>query len=522
MRNALGAMVATAIGLLSFWPGSAAAAVEEWATGLWDTSTVPAIPNWPDAAAGTTGVELGTSFESSTEVWVVGVRFYKGDLNTGEHQGSLWLPGGELVASGTFANETADGWQDLLFDQPVLATPGQVYVASYYSPTANYSAENEYFLEPLTVGPITAHAGANGVYQYGDTSAFPEFSYRSSNYWVTPLWVTSLTPEVDAGAPAAGTEGEPILLTGSAADPDGDDLTLTWDVVSGPADGGSCTIADPTVLATSITCDDDGEVVVSLTADDATNPPVVDTNVVTVANAAPTMTLTASNGGAGSAQSIADGLIVAVTLADPGANDSHTCSIDWGDGTSDSTPATDGACDASHSYEGADEYTVTALVTDDDGAAVSSTATVVVYDPTGRAVFGWGAITSPAGAYTEDPSATGRAWFSLQAVYCNWSPTPIGHAGFVFRAGSFRFRADTLDWLVAGDDTARVRGTGTVNGVGGHEYEVWVEDGSPDTFRLKVWTVAADGGEQVVYDSGAAPVRRGLVVVHDVFHHYPW
>ena len=519
MKRTIGLMATVTIGLLSLWHGSAAAAVEEWATGLWDTSTVPAIPNWPDGSAGTTGVELGTSFESSTEVWVVGVRFYKGDLNTGEHQGSLWLPDGTLVASGTFTNETPEGWQDLLFDDPVLTVPGQTYIASYFSPTANYSAENHYFTTSLTVGPITAHGGANGVYRYSSTSVYPEFSYLSSTYWVTPLWTSSQPPEVDAGPAAVGIEGEAITITGTATDPDGDPLALSWAVVSGPDDGGTCTFADPAALATSITCDDDGEVVVSLTADDGINAPASDTTTVTVSNAAPTLALTVTDAATGlpalAPIQVGGTVEVDAAVSDQGANDSLSCTIAWGDGATDAVAATGGACASAHAYPDPGVYTIVTTVTDDDGATAAAEAMVVVYDPSGGFVTGGGWIDSPAGAYAPDPEATGRANFGFVSKYKKGTTVPTGNTTFRFRNGSFSFKSDSYDWLVVtGSDFAKFKGTGSANGVGGHQFQIWAGDGSPDTFRLKVWTVAADGSEVVVYDNGTTTLGGGNITVH--------
>ena len=38
---------------------------------------------------------------------------------------------GTLLATGTFSNETASGWQELDFSSPVPVTAGTTYVASY-------------------------------------------------------------------------------------------------------------------------------------------------------------------------------------------------------------------------------------------------------------------------------------------------------------------------------------------------------------------------------------------------------
>src|SRR6185437_4035642 len=64
-------------------------------------------------------VELGMKFQSSTAGWVTGVSFYKGSSNTGTHVGHLWSSTGQLLATVTFTNETASGWQTASFSNPV-------------------------------------------------------------------------------------------------------------------------------------------------------------------------------------------------------------------------------------------------------------------------------------------------------------------------------------------------------------------------------------------------------------------
>ena len=56
---------------------------------------------------------------------------------------------------------------------------------------------------------------------------------------------------------------------------------------------------------------------------------------------------------------------------------------------------------------------VEATVTDKDGGEGKDTVMVVVYDPSAGFVTGGGWIDSPAGAYTADPSLTGKANFGF-------------------------------------------------------------------------------------------------------------
>ncbi len=79
--------------------------------------------------------EVGVKFSSEVNGSVTGIRFYKAAANTGTHIGSLWSSTGTLLASATFTNETASGWQQVTFSEPVAITAGTTYVAGYWLPT---------------------------------------------------------------------------------------------------------------------------------------------------------------------------------------------------------------------------------------------------------------------------------------------------------------------------------------------------------------------------------------------------
>lgn len=143
-------------------------------------SSTPAVSAVDDDNA----VELGVSFVPSTNGHVTAIRFYKGAGNTGTHTGTLWTSSGAVLATGTFTDETASGWQTLEFPNPIPVTAGQTYVASYYAPKGRYAATQGYFAEGYTQGPITVPAQGNGRYRYGSGGGFPTNSWNNTNYWV--------------------------------------------------------------------------------------------------------------------------------------------------------------------------------------------------------------------------------------------------------------------------------------------------------------------------------------------------
>src|SRR5207248_6418466 len=90
-------------------------------------------------------LELGMKFRTDLNGTVTGIRFYKGTGNTGTHVGHLWDANGNLLASVTFTNETATGWQTAAFSTPVTIAANSVYVISYYAPAGHYAVNSGYF-----------------------------------------------------------------------------------------------------------------------------------------------------------------------------------------------------------------------------------------------------------------------------------------------------------------------------------------------------------------------------------------
>ena len=119
---------------------------------LFSGSATPAIVNATDSGA----VELGVKFQTSISGTVTGIRFYKSSQDTGTHTGELWSSTGTLLATATFTNETASGWQSVTFSSPVTLTPNTTYVASYHTNVGHYSVSPNYFTSNVTSGPLTA------------------------------------------------------------------------------------------------------------------------------------------------------------------------------------------------------------------------------------------------------------------------------------------------------------------------------------------------------------------------------
>ncbi|GAA2418064.1 hypothetical protein GCM10010191_30870 [Actinomadura vinacea] len=177
---------------------------------MFGDSAVPARPSDSD----TTATELGVKFKAASNGWVTGVRFYKGQGNTGTHTGTLWDKDGNRLSSTTFAGETASGWQTASFPTPVQVQAGETYVASYFAPNGRYAADPAYFsLKEHSTPPLTGlkadAPGGNGVYRSG-YSGFPQSTFNGGNYYVDVTFVTvkppdTMKPTVVDNAPYAGS-----------------------------------------------------------------------------------------------------------------------------------------------------------------------------------------------------------------------------------------------------------------------------------------------------------------------------
>ncbi len=173
---------------------------------LWPSGGQPSIVDSGEGDA----IELGVKFTSSVDGYVTGVRFYKSAANTGTHVGNLWSVTGELLARATFTNESGSGWQQVDFDVPVAITAGTTYVASYFAPNGHFSVDRNFFTQHgVTDGPLhaprTGALGSNGLFAYSNSTAFPDTTYQSSNYWVDVVLSTNVEPDTAAPTVASVT-----------------------------------------------------------------------------------------------------------------------------------------------------------------------------------------------------------------------------------------------------------------------------------------------------------------------------
>ncbi len=345
--------------------------------------------------------------------------------------------------------------------------------------------------------------------------------------YTTEVAVNNVAPVATFTAPAVLNEGAVFTITlSSALDPSGADTTAgfryAFDCGTGYTDFGgmpsaSCSAVDnPGQTVRGKIEDKDGGVNEYSAA-------------VTVNNVAPNLgSITAPSG------PILINSVVSVngSFTDQGVLDTHTAVWDWGDGSASSGIVSEiggsGSVSGSHTYLSVGLFKLTLTVTDKDGASAQAFyESLVVYNPGGGSVIGAGWIDSPAGAYLAYPSWKGKAFFNLEARYKRGASVPDGRVDFMLQSGVLEFHSTGLDWMIIDrtpgllcrlfqrcTSTIQIKGTGTLKGGGIYQFMIWASDASPDTFRIRIWTVASGGLENVIYDNlSQQSIRGGTIIV---------
>ena len=266
-------------------------------------------------------------------------------------------------------------------------------------------------------------------------------------------------PTASAGGPFAGAEGATTSLTGTANDPDADNLVTTWTLTPTLSDPGtSCVTTDVATLTPNITCDDEAVVAAQLTVDDGVNAAVVANTTVAIANADPVLGSVAVTAGP-----IPVGSLVAVSapFSDPGTHDTHTATINWGDLTSSNATLTEaqgaGAFASGHAYSQAGLYTITVTLTDDNGGTAVSTTQILVNTP--PTVDAGGPYAGLEG--TEMLLSASAFDLDGDALTYSWTYSVAGEPGITCEVTGAGSSAATL--TLRCDDDAVITATITVN-----------------------------------------------------------
>jgi HYR domain/PKD domain len=278
-----------------------------------------------------------------------------------------------------------------------------------------------------------------------------------------------------------------------------------------------------------------GMTTITWTATDTSNNTASCQQTVTVTNPSPVVTITGPP--SGSLYVVNSAVNFTGSYTD-NAGGTHTAQWSFVSNNQNITQAgtvneSTGAVTATYTFTSAGVYLVTLTVNDGCGGSGTAntvdglTAMVVVYDTDGGFVTGGGWINSPAGAYTPDPTLTGRASFGFVSKYQHGAGVPTGNTEFQFHAGNFNFSSTVYEWLVIAGARAQYKGSGTVNGAGDYRFILTAIDGQVnggggvDKFRIRIWN---NNGGGIVYDNqmndpdSADPTTvlgGGSIVIHN-------
>ena len=341
--------------------------------------------------------------------------------------------------------------------------------------------------------------------------------------------ISNEPPTVDGDGPFDVDEGSDVVVSATASDPDGDALSWEWfvdengDGVIDAGDTPFSTDESPTYSG-GIDGPDTHQLLVRVTDPDGES--ATDTVTVNVLNVDPTIDETIGDNGVSGVPAdpipVGTEVMLELTHSDPALeNDEYTENWEWGDGSPSTSEGT-------HTYTEPGLYQVTVTVDDGDGGSDSTTtsAYIVVYDPSGGFVTGGGFIDSPPGAYLAEPTLEGTANFGFNSKYKKGANVPDGSTQFQFQTAGLNFHSNTYEWLVVAGAKAQFKGSGTVNGEPGFSFMLTAADGDlkgddafmADGFRIKIWN---DGG--VIYDNGVGlddtadpqDIRQGSIVIHE-------
>ena len=183
-------------------------------------------------------------------------------------------------------------------------------------------------------------------------------------------------PTASAGGPYTAVEGGTVSFDGSASkDAENDPITYDWDFGDGTAHG-------TTVNPTHVYADNGAFIVTLIVTDSYGAKSTAAQATATIANVAPVV-----SGFTGPASNPIVGALVAVqgSFTDAGIRDTHSASLDWGDGSSSAGTVAEtngsGTVGASHVFATAGQYTVRLRVTDNAGASDSAKLTITVDAP---------------------------------------------------------------------------------------------------------------------------------------------
>jgi len=189
------------------------------------TTETPTNSNATDGAGA--DYELGMRFTADASGMIEAIRYYKAANETGTHVGHIWSATGQELATVTFINEGASGWQQATLATPLTIAAGATYVVSV-NINSYYVSTTQGFASGISNGGLNAPVGA-GVFDY-TAGVFPTAVYQNANYFRDVVYAAgSKKPNNHSGTVSvSGTPTQNQTLTATVSDADGVPATVTY------------------------------------------------------------------------------------------------------------------------------------------------------------------------------------------------------------------------------------------------------------------------------------------------------
>ena len=158
----------------------------------------------------TVNYELGTLIESDIAGQITAIRFWKDSHESGTHTGHVWSASGTLLATVTFTNETASGWQVQSLTTPLAIAANTTYVVSVNTGNTYYVASASGLASKVTNLDLSSVVGNDGV--YGTPGAFPTGSYANTNYFRDVTFLPGSAPTYTVSGTITGASGATVTF----------------------------------------------------------------------------------------------------------------------------------------------------------------------------------------------------------------------------------------------------------------------------------------------------------------------
>ena len=355
------------------------------------------------------------------------------------------------------------------------------------------------------VSPTFSAAGLDGPSSRTVSLRVTDSQNRTSTATAT-INITNVAPTLSIGGANSVNEGSTYTLTLSSSDP-GTDTITSWTIQWG--DGTTQVVAGNPSSVTKVYADN-GSYTITATATDEDGTYSSNSKSLTVANVAPTLTISGAN-------STSEGSTYTLNLAsaDPGNDTITRWNINWGDGTTQVVNGNPSSVTKVYADNGS--YTITATATDEDGTFASNSRTVSVANVAPTLSISGNNSVNEGSTYTLSLSSVDPGNDTITRWTINWgngtSQVVNGNPSSVTKVyadnGSYTITATATDedGTYSANSKAitviNVAPTLTISGAGtsaeGSAYTLALAVSDPGTDTIASWTINwGDGTTQVV------------------------